>query len=364
MNLSLVVGLCNQLSWSHLVLSPWLSRSALSCLTQSFCQTLAPSSSSFKLSAPMFLKEAYSCTLLLHSWWATGVVFTFSFNSFSFISFLVSSLRHILLARCITASNLPRSVHLMTRVSKPYSRTGFRNVSMRRPLFLSVNFLDTKAGLRRNIAILVLEMRALIALSALPSDAMMLPRYSKWLTCSTCSLSTLIGTLVLFLVLITILLVFSTEISNWANPKAFAISFSDLVAFAWLSEIKARSSAYAKFLFSPLVLLRRKSKRMINNSGPKTHPCLTPRFTTKVLSLSSLPMGLVWSASIKLMISPGIPKSLRAINSTSLSIESKAFFRSMKVIQRGCWFSILLCSKHLIAKIAWPVDLWLRNPNW
>ena len=149
-NLSLVVGLCNQLSWSHLVLSPWLSKSALSCLTQSFCQTLAPSSSSFKLSAPMFLKEAYSCTLLLQSWWATGVVLTFSFSPFSFISFLVSSLRHIVSARCITASNLPRSVHLITRVSKPYSRTGFRKVSMRRPLFLIVNLFDTRAGLSRS----------------------------------------------------------------------------------------------------------------------------------------------------------------------------------------------------------------------
>ena len=212
----------------------------------------------------MFLKEAYSWTLLLHSWCATGVVFTFAFNSFSFISFLVSSPRHILIARCITASNLPRSVHLMTRVSMPYSRTGFRNVSMRRPLFLSVYLLDTKAGLRRNIVNRVLEMRALIALSALPSDAMMRPRYSKWLTCSTCStcsLSTLIGTLVLSLVLITILSAFLTENSNWANPKVFAISISDLVAFAWLSEFKARSSAYAKFLFSSLVWLRRKSKK-------------------------------------------------------------------------------------------------------
>ena len=53
---------------------------------------------------------------------------------------------------------------------------------MRRPLFLSVNLFNTRAGLKRSIAVLVLETRALIALSALPSDDMMLLRYSKWLT--------------------------------------------------------------------------------------------------------------------------------------------------------------------------------------
>ena len=162
----------------------------------------------------MFLKESYIWTLLLHNWCATGVLFTFSFSSFNFTSFFVSSFRHILQARFINASSLPRSVHLITRVSQPNSGTGFRKVSMRRPLFLIVNLFDTRAGLSRSIAFLVLEMRALIALSALLSDAMMLPRYAKWLTCSTCSLSTLIGTLALSLLLIRTLLFFSTDNSN------------------------------------------------------------------------------------------------------------------------------------------------------
>ena len=95
------------------------------------------------------------------------------------MSFHCSSLRHILLARYITASTLPKSIDLITRDCKPYKETDFRKVSMRRPLFLSVSLFDTGAGLRRSIDTFVLEMRALIALSALPSDDRMLPRYPK-----------------------------------------------------------------------------------------------------------------------------------------------------------------------------------------
>ena len=124
----------------------------------------------------MCLREAYSLTLPLQSLCATCVIFTFSFNFFGFILLLGSSLRHIFLARRLTASRLTRSVHLITRVSKTYSRSGFRTVSMRRPMLLSVTLFKTRVGLSSSIAILVLEMRALIAFLELPSDNMMLPK--------------------------------------------------------------------------------------------------------------------------------------------------------------------------------------------
>ena len=120
--------------------------------------------------------------------------FTFSFNSFSFLSFLLSSLRHILLARLTNASSLLRSVYLITRVSKPYSTTGSRKVSMRRLFFLSVNLFGIRAVLRRSITILVLEMQALIALSSVLVTILLV--FSKDISS----------------VLVTILLVSSTDI--------------------------------------------------------------------------------------------------------------------------------------------------------
>ena len=107
-----------KLSCSPSVVSPWLSGSAVSCLTQSFCQNLALSSTSFRLSATIFLKETYSWTFLLHSWIATVVVSPFHWIPLVFVSRFSFLALKIFLARFTTASTLPRSVHPITRVSK------------------------------------------------------------------------------------------------------------------------------------------------------------------------------------------------------------------------------------------------------
>ena len=63
--------------------------------------------------------------------------------------------------------------------------------------------------------------------------------------------------------------------------------------------------------------------------------CLVVKDQSQIISVCKFFFLSIGLTSIILMISSGIPKSLTAINSTFLSIESKAFFSSLKFIKNG-----------------------------
>ena len=134
--------------------------------------------------------------------------------------------------------------------------------------------------------IFAMEILFFISLTHLPSDVMLLPRYSKQLSCFTSAPFTVILQLgVICFLLITSVFVFFLFIDNpTASLSSFRIETS-FCSFASESAIRTVSSAYLKFVklkppmrtpssFSKFQMIFSLYKE--NRSGDQTHPCRTP----------------------------------------------------------------------------------------
>ena len=171
--------------------------------------------------------------------------------------------------------SLPRAVHLITRVSKPGSRTGFRKISMSRPLLLSVNLLDTREGLRHCYPCLrnASADSRLVSAAIRCYDATELLKVINLFNLPTEYIDRNISSV--FGVNYNI---FSFLDRNFqlSQSKGFCHLILRLGSICLIVRDQSQIISVRNLSFLSLVLFRRKSKRMINNSGPKMHPCRTP----------------------------------------------------------------------------------------